>query len=207
MDEALEEEADEEEKRKRGEADEGDGRRSSTGGRRKDGGEWWLAAWLPRSRAWVEQCLHYFLHMVGHGRVTHGRSGGSGLGAVVAVFMRMLYLAIQSSYGRSDTGFEHSWRGAAGRRGWSEWRAHGWRVRRRGTRRGSEEEGRTPAIGEESDAVTEGDRDDDGAVPVCLGAWEERAGDTEGRQFVHPTTTQHTPHDTQRHTRTVRTGG
>ena len=46
---------------------------------------------------------------------------------------------------------------------------------------------------------------DDDAVPVYLGAWEERAGDAEGRQFVHPTTTQRTPHDTQRHTRTVRT--
>jgi hypothetical protein len=48
---------------------------------------------------------------------------------------------------------------------------------------------------------------EDDAVPVCLGAWEERAGDTEGRQFVHPATTQRTPHDTQRHTRTVRTDG
>jgi hypothetical protein len=67
--------------------------------------------------------------------------------------------------------------------------------------------GRTPALGEESDGDADSDRDDDGAVLVCLGAWEERAGDTEGRQFVHSTTTHHTPRHTQRHTRTVRTGG
>jgi hypothetical protein len=58
-------------------------------------------------------------------------------------------------------------------------------------------------LGRRVTGMRQGTGTEDEAVPVCLGAWEERAGDTE-RQFVHPATTQHTPHDTQRHTRTVR---
>jgi hypothetical protein len=51
--------------------------------------------------------------MLEYRRGTHGRSGGRERSAVVAVFFQMLYLAIQSSYGRSDSGFEHFSRGAA----------------------------------------------------------------------------------------------
>ena len=59
--------------------------------------------------------LIIFLSMLEHRRGSHGRSGGRERRAVVAVFIQMLYLAIQSSYGRSDSGFEHFSTGAARR--------------------------------------------------------------------------------------------
>ena len=57
---------------------------------------------------------------------------------VRAVFIRMLYLAIQSSYGRFDTGFEHYARGAMHGRGKGGWIQHGERVDGGGVRKESE---------------------------------------------------------------------
>lgn len=113
-------EEEEKEKRKRRDGAMGDGRRTNARGRRKSGGRRVFGGCCHRSRAWVEWWPHYFLHVLGHSRGTHGRSGGSRRCAVVAVFMQMLYLAIQSSYGRSDSGFEHYARGGMRRRGGDE---------------------------------------------------------------------------------------
>lgn len=61
------------------------------------------------------RCCYFSSTSVVRARV-RGRKGGSSGAAVRALFERMLYLAIQSSYGRSDSGFEHSWCGHARRR-------------------------------------------------------------------------------------------
>ena len=57
-------------------------------------------------RACVEMRAHYFPNMEVRRPGVHGRSGMSEGGAVGAVFIRMLDLAIQRRYARSDTGFE-----------------------------------------------------------------------------------------------------
>lgn len=62
----------------------------------------------------------YFSSMQAVRACTRGGKGAASRAAVRALFLQMLYLAIQSSYGRSDSGFELSWRGRARQRGRAE---------------------------------------------------------------------------------------